>query len=145
MTTLHLGVTDLAYSDDEGKTTGDIATILESKYHIMQTFFDVMGADVVAKALERSVADAVEAMMMGSNSASINLTAEAEGEIEAAFRLFLSQQEMDGLVEGVPTAAALAGVSHRFKHPYAKRAPRPSFIDTGTYQASFKAWTDDKR
>ncbi len=142
MTILHFGVTDLAYADGDGKTTGDVAEILEAKYHVMQTFYDMLGEDVVAKALERSVANAVEAMMMGSNSASINLTAEAEGEIEAAFRLFLSQQEMDGIVGGVPTQAALNGVSHRFKHPYAKRPARPSFIDTGQYQASMKAWMD---
>jgi hypothetical protein len=38
--------------------------------------------------------------------------------------------------------AALHGVSHRFKHPYARRARRPSFIDTGLYQNSFAAWVD---
>jgi hypothetical protein len=83
-------------------------------------------------------------MIMGSNSASINLTAEGEGEIEAAFRQFLEQQEMDGRVDGVPTKASLKGVSHRLKRPNAKDNPtRPSFIDTGLYSASMKAWTEE--
>jgi len=43
-------------------------------------------------------------------------------------------------------------VSHRFANPthrrvkgagLVRRAPRPSFIDTGLYQASFKAWVTE--
>jgi len=42
---------------------------------------------------------------------------------------------------GIPTGAAEAGVNHRLLHPYAKDNPeRPSFIDTGQYQADFKSW-----
>jgi hypothetical protein len=65
-------------------------------------------------------------------------------EIEERFKDFLSLQEMDKLgVPGVPTEAAKKGKSSRFKRRRSKGgAPRPSFIDTGLYQSSFKAWVD---
>jgi hypothetical protein len=40
MPTLHLGVNDLPYSRG-GKTTGEVADILEARYAIMQTFVDM--------------------------------------------------------------------------------------------------------
>lgn len=129
----------------EAIDTGEVAQILEDHYGVMQTFVDTIGQDAIAKALENSAVNAVEAMIMGSNSAGLNLTAEGEGEIEGAFRQFLEQQEMDGRVDGVPTKASLKGVNHRFAHPYAKdNASRPSFIDTGLYSAAFKAWVDER-
>lgn len=143
MTTLHLGVTVLPYADKSGTTTGDVAEILEARYGIMQSFVDTLGEEAITKALEMSARNAVEAIMMGSNSAGLNLTAEGEQEIETAFRLYLEQDEMAGRVAGVPTQAALKGVNHRLKHPNAKGNPeRVSFIDTGLYEASMKAWTE---
>ena len=143
MTTLHLGVTDIPYAVKDGTTTGEVAGYIEQKYHVMEIFFEDVGADAIARALEHSVVNAMEAAMMGSTAPGLSLTAEGEGEIESAFRLFLMQQELDGVMPGVPTAAALKGISHRFKQPYAKANPeRPSFIDTGTYSASFRCWIE---
>lgn len=140
---LYLGVIDVPYAA-EAITTGEVAHILEAKYGVMQTFVDTVGQDSIAKALENSAVNAIESMIMGAGSG-INLTAEGEGEIEAAFRQFLEQQDMDGRVDGVPTKASLKGVSHRLKRPNAKDNPsRPSFIDTGLYSASMKAWTDER-
>jgi hypothetical protein len=79
----------------------------------------------------------LENLIMGAPQNSIRYD-QAGSAIENMFRNFLDLREMDGM-PGVPTAAAEHGVSHRFKHPYAKRASRPSFIDTGLYQASFVA------
>ena len=144
MPILHLGVTEIPYSGAQGTTTGDVAEILEAKYSIMETFVETLGREAIAKSLERSVQNAVENVLMGSNSAAFAMTAEAEGEIEAAFKAFLTQQDMDGRVAGVPTAAALKGVNHRLKHPNSKDNPeRPSFVDTGLYLASMKVWTDE--
>lgn len=126
-----------------GETTGDVATILEDKYHIMQIFAESFAENEIQKAFDHSAVGALENIMMGAPYDKVSLTAEAEGEIEGAFKHFLSLQLMDGLAEGVPTGASLKGVNHRLKKPYAKsNGPRPSFIDTGQYQASFKAWTD---
>jgi hypothetical protein len=61
--------------------------------------------------------------------------------IDDTFHKFLDSKEMETLgIPGVPTAAALKGVSHRLK--LKKGAPRPSFIDTGMYQAHFKSWVE---
>lgn len=164
MPVLHFGVVDFPYADppapirkvlpknvrknlpprgsNSGKTTGEVAEILEDKYHIMQLFAEESGTEAINAAIEHSIAGALENIMLGGPTGALNITADAESEIEDAFKLFLSLQLLDGIEPGVPTQAALNGVSHRFKHPYAKRGPRPSFIDTGTYQASFKVWCD---
>lgn len=149
MTTLHLGVLDVPYvnapSGTKGKsaagekTTGDIAEILEAKYGIFQTFVEIHGDDV-AKALEDSVAGALESVLMGAPPRN-DLHGAGTSKIETMFKDFLSKQEMDGRgVAGVPTQAALKGVNHRLKRK--RGAPRPSFIDTGLYQSSMRAWVD---
>lgn len=154
--TLHLGVSDIPYTNSKGaKTTGDVAEILESKYGVMQAFVNLHGNDI-AKAIEGSVVGAFESAMMGAPPRN-DIYGTGTSEIEEMFRRFLSGREMDGLgIAGVPTAAALAGKSARFKSGYVKkirlRIPelgavtiqpsRPSFIDTGLYEGSMKAWVD---
>jgi hypothetical protein len=169
MATLHLGVIDIPYADTSytkkpknmrrgrarrgkveapapsatSKSTGMVAEILEAKYHIMETFAN-RHEDLIVSSLNDAIEDALETMMLRGNRSPGSLVPTAAGEqiIEDRFKQFLSQREMDGLAGGVPTAAALRGVSHRFLHPYARRASRPSFIDTGLYQANFKVWVD---
>lgn len=141
MTTLHLGVVDVPYADAGGKTTGDVAEILEAKYHVMRIFFQLNDKKIV-KYLEDGVRGHVENIIMGGPASGAPF-AEGLGKIESRFRDFLSRKEMDSLgYPGVPTAAALRGVSHRFKKPGSRRAPRPSFVDTGLFQSSFRAWVD---
>ena len=121
-------------------STGDVAEILENRYHVMEIFFETVGREQISTALEHSIAGAIENMNVGQPIGSIAPTAEAEGEIETAFRFFLSQREMDMLHRGVPTRAAMLGINHRLLHPYARsNPPRPSFIDTGLYQANMRA------
>lgn len=154
---LNLGVVDVPYVDAEkpatqrkrikaGKppepnemTTGDVAEILEAKYHVMEIFYEMHKEDV-AKDLAESVVGALETIMMGG-PADLDALGGATSKIEERFRDFLTNREMEKLgYPGVPTQAALDGVNHRFKHPYAqKNKRRPSFVDTGLYQASFKA------
>ena len=173
MTTLHLGVLDVAYSNaptasarvtsnkatlrrlnsktppkaartSNGafKTTGDVAAILEAKYHVMDAFFTAHQDEVIGY-LEKGIEGALQNLALGAPGGNVSFSAEAESEIETRFRQFLSLREMDHLnYPGVPTRAAQLGVSHRFAHPYARRGSRPSFIDTGLYQASFRAWID---
>ncbi|WP_051377032.1 hypothetical protein [Paraburkholderia dilworthii] len=162
--TLHLGIIDIPYqdratdekvpkakkgkankpikpkSDAATKTTGDIAEILEEKYHIMDTFAFARLPDI-AKELEESIAGSLETMMMGGQP-SPNPFASAESAITAMFKQFIFTQQVESMgIAGVPTQAALDGVNHRLKHPYAKGNPRrPSFVDTGMYMANFVAW-----
>lgn len=152
MTTLHLGVYDMPYADppSSGKrgrrksgvqTTGDVAEVLEQRYDVMAGFYELHGQEV-ANAFGEAMLDALEAVMSGRAPPS-NPLDPAMQDIGEMFREFIDREELSGLEEGVPTAAALKGVSHRFKHPYAKGHPRrPSFVDTGLYRESFVAWVD---
>lgn len=164
MPTIHLGVIDIPYNEPSsanGKparkaskhprphksqaakygnmTTGDVAEILEAKYHIMELYWNLHEAQIAAD-LEESLSGALETFLLGGPIAATGFES-ALSKMEDSFKQMLSQRELDTLgYPGIPTLAAQMGVSHRFKRPYAKRPPRPSFIDTGLYQASFKAW-----
>lgn len=154
MPLLNLGVVDIPYSQapgaahrytranaKKGVTTGDVAEWLEDKYHVMEVFAETHNEDL-AHDLEESLAGALEDLLVGA-PAGADAFGSATSKIEDRFKQFLSLKEMDALgYPGVPTQASLRGVSHRFKRPYAKRPPRPSFIDTGLYQSSAKAWVE---
>jgi hypothetical protein len=121
------------------QTTGDVAEWLEEEYHVMEVFYE-LHKEQIASSLERSVTVAFEGLLSGRAVAPF---ASAESKIASMFRKMLDSGELEGLgYPGVPTQAALRGVNHRLKHPYAKRGPRPSFIDTGLYQLSMRAWVD---
>jgi hypothetical protein len=141
MTTLHLGVLDVPYARAKGKTTGDVAEILEARYGIMRAFWQRNRQAYLDALVGGSVED-LEARLQG-RSARANPKSTLE-KMRHDFRVFISQRQVEQVgLKGVPTEAALKGVSHRLKHPYAKRNPRrPSFRDTGLYEASFRAWID---
>jgi len=138
MPVIHLGVADLPYAEGD-KTTGDVAEILEDKYHIMQVFYEQHKEDI-AEDLKVAAAGALENMIAGGPPPNRPFGS-AEAAIEDRFRRFLSEAEMDRLgYPGVPTAAALIGVNHRLK--ITKGSPRPSFIDTGLYESSMICWVE---
>ena len=137
---LHLGVIDVPYSSRQ--TTGDVAEILEARYGIMEKFVELHQDDVAA-AVDEAVRGKLENLLMGGPSGDL-LFAEGDlSEVEELFREMLDKEELNGVVPGVPTAASLKGVNHRLRRPYVKRGPRPSFIDTGLYQASMRAWVEE--
>ena len=134
---LHLGVMDVPYATAGGTTTSDVAVWLENRYHVMETFFRLHGTEVAAD-LEKSLSDALDSLLMGAPPGIAPFGA-GTSQIEQRFRDFITNKEMDGAT-GVPTLASLEGVSKRFKR---KRGPvRPSFVDTGLYENSFRAWLD---
>jgi hypothetical protein len=149
MTILHLGVIDQPYDNSVGATTGMVAEILEDKYHVMEVFFESR-VDEVIGALERSIQSALDQLDANVPVENINPFGTATVDIETAFRHFLDSQEIESLgIPGVPTQAALNGVRTSYKNPTGnknkrgkrvKHGPRPSFIDTGLYNASMKAW-----
>lgn len=170
MTTLHLGVVDIPYVDDHvevkklvsrigrrkdrtldenteglhskrGVTTGDVAGWLENRYHIMELFWETHHQQI-ADAMADGIIGQLENLMMGGPPG-INMIALGTDEIENMFRKFLSEQQVEQLgIPGVPTEAALEGRSARFKSGYNPKGRRPSFIDTGLFEASFRAWAD---
>jgi len=160
--TLHLGVIEQPYTSYDGGrraaqparrgkkappppapktrqvTTAQVARWLEDRYHIMEVFYEVDGGGKAG--LEESVQDAIENVLMGAPVAA-NPFLEATSEIQKRFKQFISNRTMETLgIPGVPTRAALMGVNSRLKKRRGKR--RPSFRDTGLYQASFMAWVD---
>jgi hypothetical protein len=138
MPVIHLGVADVPYTEGT-QTTGDVAEILEDKYHVMQVFYEQHKEDVAAD-LEKSLSGQLENMMAGAPPPNKPFGS-AESAIEDRFKRFLSEAEMDRLgYPGVPTGAALRGVNSRLK--VKKGPPRPSFIDSGTYEASMVCWVD---
>lgn len=166
MPTLHLGVLDLPYVEApppakkppkraprrprphkahakkfSNNTTGDVAEILEAKYHVMELFWE-LHQDDIAEDFADSLSGAIETFIMGG-PVNFDVTGTATSRIEDRFKQMLSLRELDALgYPGIPTAAAEHGVSHRFKRARQKRAARPSFVDTGLYASSFKAWVD---
>lgn len=141
--TLHLGVLDVPYRSNSAKvsamTTGDVAEILEAKYGVMETFARVHQEDIAA-AIEGSLGSAMESLLSGT---AVDPWGSASRSIEDQFKRFIASGEAERVgIPGTPTKAALKGVSHRYKHPYARHPRRPSFRDTGGYVDFFKAWID---
>ena len=120
------------------QTTGDVAGWLEDKYKPMEAYLATHGQEV-ADNLAQSMLGAMEAQLMGGPAG--DPYAEGASKIEEGFKAFLSAGEIETLgIPGLPTGAASRGVNHRLK--LKKGAPRPSLIDTGLYQSSFKAWVE---
>lgn len=126
----------------QGKTTAEVAAELEAKYSIVETFVE-LEEDNITELLEDAYGEHLEAIMSMESVPKEIVTSKQTDKIEANFRKALSSRRFDGVISGVPTTAAQRGVSHLRQHPYAKRPPRPSFIDTGMYQRSFRAWVED--
>lgn len=163
---LHLGVLDVPYSnykepekvpqakkgrankplkpksDAATKTTGDVAEILEEKYGVLDTFAFARLPDI-AKELENSIAGELETLIMGGKHSGSPFRG-AESAITTMMKKFISDREIEHMgIEGVPTQAAIDGVNHRLKHPYAKaNERRPSFMDTTLYWQHLIAWFD---
>jgi hypothetical protein len=145
---LNFGVIDVPYTEENSETTGEVAQKLEDVYGIMETFSRIH-EDFITISLEVDIIKSLENTMKGINS-NVGFN-ESCSRIEKMFRTALDQKEFNYTHRGIPTQAAKDGVSHRFKYKNRKRASkqrvrdkpdRPSFIDTGLYQISFKAWVD---
>jgi hypothetical protein len=153
MPKLMLGVVDVAYSDGDGaKTTGDVAGYLEDEYHIMRTFLESY-EDRIGEFLADAMVGEIESLAQGKpvtifgKDVSTHLGdrvisgSSVNGKIEESFRDFLDSREWKQ-TSGQDVDAANQGVSHRMKQPLKKRKARPEFVDTGLYQASFRAWIE---
>lgn len=138
---LHLGVVDVAYSGEDGaKTTGEVAEILEDKYHIMRIFYE-LNEQFIADKIADALGGALESLAQGKPYSPAMLKP-ALPKVDERFRDFLDRDEISKLMPASQQIiAAQKGVSHRKKQPYAKKnKPRPAFVDTGLYQASERSW-----
>lgn len=147
---LNLGVIDIPRQEfNEGKPVktetplmmSDLADILEEEYHIFEHFWQAHHEEI-----SEDIVSAFAQQLWGNRktaSQNVQFLQRALSEAKHRFTRFLTMKEMDGIgYPGIPTQASLAGVNHRMEHPYAKRPPRPSFVDTSQYLASFIAWIE---
>lgn len=152
---LNLGVIDIPYNQPRGRrqkkpragnvTTGDVATFLEDKYHVLENFYQ-LHAEEVADDLAESLKGALETFMMGG-PVSQDPFGSATSSIDDRMKQFIATGEMDRLgFPGVPTQAARdrAAGKRRSARFATRRATGQavSFYDTGLYQASLKSWID---
>ncbi|MDR3445976.1 hypothetical protein [Dyella sp.] len=139
MAILHLGVVDVSYTDGDGTTTtGDVAGFLEERYHIMRVFLE-SNEEFISETLVNEVAGAIESIAQGKRVPKLNL-APATGKIEARFREFLDAGELQRLLpKSQKVSEETLRISTRKKSGKTDK-PRQAFIDSGLYQASFRAW-----
>jgi hypothetical protein len=126
----------------QGKTTQQVAKDLENQYGIVEKFYE-MEEDNIVDLVEEAFDEAIEKVMMMQRISKKGISDASTNKIEERFRKNLAERRYDGMLPGVPTLASLRGVSHLLQHPYAKRGSRPSFIDTGMYSRSFRAWVTE--
>jgi hypothetical protein len=150
--TLIFGVLDIEYGFAYGEdtidpniTTGDVATELEFKYRIFQTFYEMYKQEI-KQIIEESIAGFV---LMVSRRGLKQDKRISLSRVKPLFHDFLDNKRMDGLVDGVPTERSLQGISHRKKKRVIKTkkgvvVPRPSFEDSLLYRNSFKCWLEIK-
>ncbi len=150
---LHLGVIEAPYTNEkEGVSTGDVAEFLEAKYDVMQHFAD-LHLDEIGVSLEASVCESIKALLQGAPVTS-NPYNQMTEDVRQMFNTYLDNEEIDEIgVAGVPTQAALNGVRTALKkkkeikniktyRSKTRGTRRPSFIDTGLYRNTFRAWVE---
>jgi hypothetical protein len=158
LTTLNLGVHNVAYGARGSRgalQTGQLAKILEGRYGIMRAFFE-HERPMIGAAITRSIKGSLINVLMGQPGPVV-LTNMSTSSIDNAFKQSITTYKYDQWIKRgrpfpVPTLASLAGISHRTKNPKAgrgkksratgkrERVVRPSFRDTGLYQAQFVSW-----
>ncbi len=140
-TELVFGEVKVPYDNKSGTAdTVEVARILEGKYGLFTAFYTRHKAEIT-ELLVDSLAGALENLHMGAPTNGNPFDASMQ-KLQGMFRQFLFTAEIESMgIEGVPTQAALNGVSHRKKkRRYGHR--RPSFIDTGTMELAFRSWVE---
>lgn len=133
--------------DDEDVTTYEVAKKLEKKYQVMGIFVE-KEMNNIQQVVVDAVLGEIDNMKMGKPKTTLgNRTL---GGIEELFRDFLDADEWQNIT-GKTIMAARMGITSRKKMTIERLLvngfmggdePRPAFIDTGLYQATFRAWID---
>jgi len=149
---LKLGVVEVL--EPNGITSYGLGNILEEKYTLFSAFVDIHQQEI-SNQLSESLAGAMETFLATGNMPKNPFNAAGE-ELTLSLKKYIYTEELAGKVAGVPTQAALEGISTRTmngKNPRKvkggqkfKRVKtgvrRPSFIDTGIFEASTKVWIE---
>lgn len=139
MTTLHLGVVDVGYTDDQGATTtGDVAQYLEDRYHIMRSFVE-LNEHFIARQLVDQVAGAIESIAQGNRLPQLNWKP-SMAKVEERFRDFIAAGELQAMLPASQQVSEdTLKTSSRTKTQKIQK-PRQAFVDTGLFVASFRCW-----
>lgn len=127
-------------SEPEFTTTYQVAMYLEKNYGLYSAFYKEFAERIryeMKVALQNKIAD----LSLGAPlDVGLNTFDDLSETINQWFRDWISTGAAEHCgIPGTPTQAALNGVSHRLKKPFAKGNPRrPSFLDTGLMTASFR-------
>lgn len=149
---LKLGVVEV--TEPNGITSYGLGKILEEKYTLFSSYVEMHQKDIEHE-LSEALAGAFETFVATGHVAKNPFDAAGQ-ELTLGLKKFIYQEELAGKVAGVPTQAALEGISTRTmsgKTPTKVRkgqkfkrvktgVRRPSFIDTGIFEASTKVWIE---
>jgi hypothetical protein len=155
---LNLGVHKVSYGARGSRGamgTARLARILEGRYGVMRAFYE-NNKPMIAGLVTRSLKGSLINVALGQPGP-IVISNMATSSIDNAFKQSITTYKYDhwigrGPPFPVPTIASLLGISHRTASPKAargkknrktgkrERVKRPSFRDTGLYQAQFVSW-----
>jgi hypothetical protein len=124
-----------------GNMTADkVANILEGKYSIIETFQVVYEEDIKNIISDKFPEVIVNMIYEGkySSATTKSIMKDSAKQIERLFKQFLDNEEMNGMMPGVPTKASLGKQRKRGK----TNKQRASFEKSGIYRASFRCWAD---
>jgi len=158
---LHLGVIDVPEPYDN-TTTGKVGEDLEKNYGLFSSFYDYRKNEI-ADLIAADAAIGIEKLLKGENVTIANTFAVSGEEITDKMHNFITSKDAEIYSKPVfplitPTLAAQEGLSYRFEKgvtakryvkgkfgkgkQVTKRAPRPSFIYSGVFEASLKGWIE---
>jgi hypothetical protein len=122
-------------------TAQKVASILEGKYGIVETFQKIYDEEINNIIHEgfKEIAEKTILERKGQTRTSLkNLMKPSTKQIEGMFKSFLRAEEMNGMAPGVPTKASFGKQRKRGR----SIKPHSSFVRTGIYMSSFRAWID---
>jgi hypothetical protein len=147
-----LGVVDVP--EPNGISSYELGKILEEKYTLFSAFVELHNKEI-ADQISESLAGAMETYLATGHLPK-NPFDSAGQELTLSLKKYIYTEELAGVVGGVPTQAALEGITTRTmngKTPKKVKAGqkfkrvktgvrRPSFIDSGIFEASTKVWIE---
>lgn len=151
---LKLGVIEVP--EPQGDITSyDLGKILESKYGLFSNFYKLHEKDI-GEDIDSAFSKAVDSVMNGDERSAVGQIMKAGEKITDKLHNFISLREIEKMgIPGVPTEAALLGLSLRtkndkpigkakkgVKYKQVKGPRRPSFMYSGVFEASLKAWIE---
>jgi hypothetical protein len=132
---LYLGV-DQVPEWQSNWDTYDLGKHLEEKYGLFSKFYE-MDKEKIAKYIEEGIEGALSTYQLTGQMPADPLPSVGT-QIVKDFQDMIDQKKFDNVLPNVPTKASKIGIRRRFKNRLDPN--RPSFQDTGIFEASLEAW-----